>query len=114
MRAITALIVTVLLAGCDQGAAPYTLYRNSGVSVSIDKPVRIHVATFNADESNPNFNRSNCAMSSRLYNANINALTPLSSANSVQRVGFWCEVGEFKRDGDVPAAFSAAFPTDTE
>lgn len=114
MRAIFAVAVLLLTGACDQKATHYTLYRNSGISVAIDKPVRIHVASFDAGESNPVFNRRNCAMASRLYNANLIALTPLSALNPIQRVGFWCEAGKYKADGDVPAAFDAAFPTDTE
>ena len=113
-KAAFILTVALMTTGCDDSTSSYTLYRNSGLSVALNKPVRIHVATFDADESNPTFNRNNCAMSSRLYNANIIALTPLSSTNPIQRVGFWCEAGKYNENGDVPASFSAAFPTDTE
>jgi hypothetical protein len=114
VRAAISIMSALALAGCGYSVKPYTLYRNSGASVSLERPVRIHVATFDASESDPAFNRDNCAMSSRLYNANIVALTPLSPSNPVQRVGFWCEAGPYRENGEVPAAFNAAFPTDTE
>lgn len=116
MRRLSILIIPLLLGGCDLfGRAPtYTLYRNSSVSLDwAGVQARSHVATFDASESNPNFNRDNCAMASRLYNANKLAADPLTQYNPVQRIGFWCERGRFEGGDEVPAAFKAAFPTDT-
>lgn len=88
-------------------AATFTLYRNSDIS----RELRIHVATFNADDM-PGFNQNNCRMTSRLLNANL-----VASAESVGRpphesVGFWCEEGSYRERGFVPLEFEAAFPDD--
>ena len=109
--------LAMIVCGCApwaERAATYTLYRNSSIAVTLNKQVRIHVATYNAKESNPAFNRDNCKMSARLHNANILEQNPSTENGPRQRVGFWCEEGEYDADGDVPEVFSAAFPSDTE
>ena len=117
MRRLNILVVPLLLSGCGLfgGAPTYTLYRNSIVSLDLNGvQARSHVATFDADESGPNFNRDNCNMAARLYNANKLAFEPLSEHNPVQRQGWWCEEGNYRGGDEVPAAFKAQFPTDTE
>lgn len=89
--------------GKTDDAATATLYRNS----SLDPNARVHFGTFDAVESDPTFNMSNCQMAARLLNANIRKLN-----NDRQPAGFWCEPGAFSEEGAHPAAFDAAFPTD--
>lgn len=116
MKSWRLLVVPLLLSGCGlfEGSPTYTLYRNSSVSLDYAKvEARRHVATFDVDDSNPRFNRDNCKMASRLYNANIQTLNPVTEYNPVHRIGFWCEEGRFKGGDAVPATFKAAFPTDT-
>ena len=108
---------SIIISGCSPwtgSATTYTLYRNSSIAVALNKQARIHVAMYDAGESNPDFNRGNCKMSARLHNANILEQNPLSENSPIQRVGFWCEDGGYDANGDVPEVFSAAFPTDTE
>ena len=117
MKHLNILIVPLLLGGCSffDRAPTYTLYRNSIVSLDFTGvQARSHVATFDANESDPHFNRDNCAMASRLYNANKAVLNPVSEYNPVQRQGWWCEKGNFSGGEEVPASFDAEFPTDTE
>ena len=117
MKSWSLLVFPLLLNGCSlfEGSPTYTLYRNSNVSLDFAKvQARRHVATFDVDDSSHNFNRDNCAMASRLYNANIQTLNPITEYNTVQRIGFWCEEGRFRGGEEVPAAFKAEFPTDTE
>tara|TARA_R110000772_G_scaffold18400_6_gene51399 strand:- start:9619 stop:9987 length:369 start_codon:yes stop_codon:yes gene_type:complete len=87
-----------------------TLYRNS----EIDHSMRIHVATFDAEESDKKYNINNCEMSARLRNANIVALINSSEKSHSQDVGFWCEIGSYDEDGPQRIFFSAEFPTNTE
>ena len=107
------LCVGISLTGCDK-APTYTLYRSSSVGIAAGVPIRNHVATFDADESNRNYNRSNCEMSARLRNANMRVLNPHKVEQGLPLVGFWCEAGSYEPDGDVPMDYQAAFPTDTE
>lgn len=73
-----AILTAVLLGGCyDNGA--YTLYRGS---VMMD--ARIHVATFNADES-PEYNRTNCRIAADLFKTQGGVV-----------VDYWCEAGNYE------------------
>jgi len=94
------------MSGCadDRGAETYTLYRNSIIA----SDMRIHVATFDATETDRLYNRNNCEMSVRLRNANVKAFDP----NSNQTAGFWCEPGKFAEKGSVPFSFDSEFPTE--
>lgn len=84
----------------------YTLYRNSDMGFE----TRVHVATFNVDDT-ADFNRSNCEMASRLFNANLNASENAQSDAPRRSWGFWCEAGTYSDRGLIPISFQAAFPT---
>lgn len=117
VRKLSLSALFMVVAGCtpwSDSAATYILYRNSSVAVSLNQQARIHVATYDTNESDPNFNGDNCKMSARLHNANILEQNPLTENSPTQRVGFWCEKGVYDANGEVPDMFFAAFPTDTE
>lgn len=59
----------------------FTLYRSSVT----DPTMRLHVATFDADES-ANYNRENCELAAGLF----------KNQDSV-KVAFWCESGRFSK-----------------
>ena len=107
---IVFLGLLLVLSACDDRAQPFTLYRNSGV----DPTLRIHFATFNANESARDYNLTNCQMASRLLNANIEELAKAENRKSPAGVGFWCEPGTFKSSGRVPLSFDAKYPTDAD
>ncbi|WP_159832256.1 hypothetical protein [Novosphingobium sp. TCA1] len=86
---------------------PVTLYRNSPFGT-----VRVHWATFDADESDPAYNLNNCMMAARLLNANTAAFAQSEGKRPDNSVGFWCESGRYKEKGNIPPTFDAAFPTD--
>jgi len=107
------LLASMMVASCalwesDKNAAPYTLYRNS----QIEGAVRIHWATFDARESDQAYNLNNCAMASRLLNANLAAFAKANGEVPESGLGFWCEPGKYSKKGAVPSQFDAAFPTD--
>lgn len=106
---ITCIFISGLLAACSQETADdadsATLYRNSLLA----EEVRGHFATFDAKES-LDYNLGNCEMASRLLNANISASSATEGTEPHQSVGFWCEEGPFRADGDVPDQFPGEFP----
>jgi hypothetical protein len=103
------IIWSVALAGCSQQQSnTVTLYRNSPVAIG----VRVHWATFNADESDPSFNLNNCLMAARLLNANVTASAKAEGKDRDNSVGFWCEAGSYREHGSIPSTFAEAFPTD--
>lgn len=107
-RQIAITLCGLLLSGC--GARPTaTLYRNSPYSADL----RVHFATFDVKDSNPNFNISNCQMVARLLNANVTAAVRATGKDRDPRFGFWCEVGAYRAKGPVPSTFPEAFPTDS-
>ena len=97
----------ICVSGCGDRAAPYSLYRNSHAGVDM----RIHWATFDADESSPTYNFDNCSMTARLLNANMKAL---NGEGYDETRGFWCEPGAYNSEGVRVGPIEAAFPTDTE
>lgn len=106
-----ALAGLLLTAGCDAGSTSsetFTLYRNS----PLDRSIRVHWATFNASDSDRNYNRNNCEMAARLLNANVDASAAAEGKPRHSGVGFWCEPGSYSETGAVPSTFPAAFPTD--
>ena len=108
--AISFIICCLGASGCSSSdSETATLYRNSSIGATLGNDMRIHVATFDADDVNSRYNRENCEMSARLYNANVRALNPESD----QKVGFWCESGLFSDNGSIPFSFDAEFPTET-
>ena len=113
MRQAAMVLAMIALASCDQppGGAEYpvTLYRNS----SLDHTLRIHWATFDADESDRAYNANNCAMAARLLKSNSRAAAFMQEKEPDLSVGFWCEPGRYSEKGRVPSSFEAKFPTDT-
>ena len=89
---------------------PATLYRNS----FIDPSLRIHWATFDADETDRTYNLSNCAMAARLLNSNSRAAATAQDNQPDETVGFWCEPGPYAEKGSIPPTFEAEYPTDTQ
>lgn len=112
MIAMTTALATMALAACnvssESNAEKFTLYRNS----LLDSSARVHWATFDADESDRNYNRNNCEMAARLLNANFAASARAEGKEPTPAVGFWCEPGGCSEKGTVPSTFPAAFPTD--
>jgi hypothetical protein len=95
-------MVVGVLTGCDDvGNNEATLYRNSGLDLSL----RIHWASFDAEESDPMYNLRNCLMAAKLLNYNLQ--TQNENLNSR---GFWCEPGSYRETGSTPTTFDAEFP----
>ena len=102
--------VLALAVGCSKNEPDnFTLYRNSPYGV-----LRVHVATFDANDSGGGYNRANCEMAARLYNANVAALRRANGKAGESDVGFWCESGRFEAKGAIPGHFEAQFPTDVQ
>ena len=82
LRSLGAIaVLLVVLAGCDAGnERTYTLYRESAAPSSN----RIHVATFDADESEE-FNCGNCEKTREPFQAQRGL-----------RIRFWCEKGRYR------------------
>lgn len=83
MRILPGVVALFLcLGGCDiQGSDDlYTLYRGSPAG-----PLRIHVATFDADESN-GYNFENCRQTARLFKDQPGVT-----------VEYWCEKGKYRK-----------------
>ena len=59
----------------------YTLYRNS----PLESTARIHIATFDADESD-NYNNENCQQAQSLFQQQPGVTNK-----------FWCEKGRYRR-----------------
>lgn len=75
-----ALALPLLLTACDGNDLTFTLYRNSLVNLV----ERVHVATFNADQS-ARYNRENCDLAAK-------ALSDRPEAT----VRYWCENGRYR------------------
>lgn len=122
---ISPLVVAVLvMAGCsepqdqydtsppsklnsEERSVAYTLYRNSDLS----RELRVYWATFNADDL-AGYNLNNCQMTARLLNANIIKSAEAAGKEPYESVGFWCEEGQYRPEGEVPLQFDSAFPAD--
>jgi hypothetical protein len=107
-------LVTIMLASCSNLSTPTqapitensaTLYRNSSVV-----QMRVLVATFNGDMMD-NGNMENCAMTARVLNANMDALSKAGGTQRDPQLGFWCEPG-MNSEGPVPSSFESEFPSD--
>lgn len=110
MRYGWALGAVLLVTGCTNAppeSKVATLYRNSTLGA-----VRIQFATFDANESDPMFNMSNCRMSARLLNANVTASAAAAGKEREPLLGFWCETGRYREKGEIPVSFDEAYPTD--
>jgi hypothetical protein len=86
----------------------YTLYE----SPTSGSQHRNHVATFDAtiDLANVTIsNRSNCEITSLLFNANLKAE---AGGERLQAAGFWCEPGRYSAPGQIPTNFKGRFPLD--
>ena len=98
-----------VLGSCSQPQSETaTLYRNSPFSPGL----RVHWATFNAQESDPSYNLNNCLMTARLLNANVTASAKAEDKERDSSIGFWCEAGPYRERGSIPTTFPEAFPTD--
>ena len=77
---VSATLLLALATGCGNKNA-YTLYRN----VSLSDTLRIHVATFDADEE-ADYNRDNCEQTRELFQLHPSQLSR-----------FWCEKGRYRK-----------------
>lgn len=102
-------ISAVMVSGCGDGqiGSSATLYRNS----PLDPAMRVHFASFNADESG-DFNAQNCEMMARILNANVNESAAAEGKERNPSVGFWCESGAPSSEGPTPSSFESEFPSD--
>jgi len=107
---LTTLVMAAFVGGCDASSdkGTATLYRNS----PLESAVRVHIASFDADESG-DFNLGNCGMASRILNANIDASAAAEGKKPYENVGFWCEPGPFSESGPVPNSFEREYPSDS-
>ena len=104
---VAAFAAAPALNGCSiDGDEAVTLYRNS----PDDHSFRIHVGTFDTDNG-VDYNFSNCRLAARLLNANVAALAERNGQPRNPRLGFWCEIGPFKKKGGPPVSFNEEFPT---
>ena len=78
-----------IIGGCGAltGGDTYTLYRNSPT----DPAMRVHWATFDADESG-DYNGENCQMAVDLLTDNLKRL----NGDGYAPVRFWCEKGTYR------------------
>jgi len=79
----SAVILWLVLGGTAPAvelAQPFTLYRTSAV----DPMMRVHIATFDAEERSPSYNQENCWTAADLF----------MSQEGVS-VRFWCEPGRY-------------------
>ena len=87
MKNILYVVVLMLIAGCKNDQAIYTLYRD-GLSANN----RIHIATFDAKEKGfeptifGEYNQGNCELVRTLLQNQPNVM-----------FHFWCEKGNFKK-----------------
>ena len=82
-RVLSAVAVVMMLAGAAMADDEiYTLYRSSVVAPDM----RIHVATFDADDSGPGYNFENCNIAADLFRQQPGV-----------RVRYWCEKGRYRR-----------------
>lgn len=81
VRLAIALASAVVTLSCSVDGETYTPYRNSVT----DDRTRIHVATFDADQSAA-YNQENCAQAQELF-----------QQQSDVKVKFWCEKGQYEK-----------------
>lgn len=96
------VVIGATLIGCSREDTKYTLYR-SGLdfaSNSADISMRIHIATFDADEGlsgedKTKYNQANCDFAQELFNAK----QPHYSQTAMGKVSmkYWCEKGAYKK-----------------
>ncbi|MFN3774135.1 hypothetical protein [Sphingomonas parapaucimobilis] len=86
-------VVAALMAlnACGQGSDVFTLYRNS----TLDETMRIHVATFDADDygnGSSRYNQQGCTFTAT-------ALTERAAAmnDGTAPFHYWCEKGTFRK-----------------
>ncbi|MFC0304403.1 hypothetical protein ACFSTI_29335 [Rhizorhabdus histidinilytica] len=110
IRTLPVLFSSILVAcsGASSRSDTATLYRNS----AFDPTMRVHWASFDADESDPAYNSNNCGMAARLLNANVAASAKADGKERDASVGFWCELGPYREKGSVPSQFYESFPAD--
>lgn len=106
-----AIAGALLLSACtsevqsNERAPTYTLYRNSDLFTGL----RIHWATFDVNDRR-DYNRNNCEMAARVLNANHHAMAEKQGKPPAD-VGFWCEMGTYSEEGEIPDSFETEFPT---
>lgn len=77
------LIAALVMAACTPFEPDaYTLYRNS----VLDASMRIHMATFDAKDSDNSYNQQNCMLAAKLFQSQPGVATT-----------FWCEKGGYKK-----------------
>lgn len=109
-ESISLALFTIFSSSCAESPQnSATLYRNSPFAYDL----RVHWASFDADESDPSYNMNNCMMAARILNANVTASAEAEGKRRDESAGFWCEVGRFRENGSIPTDFVEAFPTDT-
>ena len=82
-----ALVLLGATAACSSNET-YTLYRNGAATDTL----RIHVATFDADEEDDkNYNRDNCEQARELFQLHPQQLSR-----------FWCEKGRYRKKAPKP------------
>jgi hypothetical protein len=83
LRKFAVAMELLALSACDpRDSSTYTLYRDSATDGAL---MRIHVATFDADED-ADYNRGNCEIARGLFQDQPGIL-----------VRYWCEVGRFRK-----------------
>lgn len=82
MKLLIAMLGT-LIVGCSVPSGDvYTLYRNS----VLDPSMRVHMATFDAKDSDNSYNQQNCMLAAKLFQGQPGVATT-----------FWCEKGGYKK-----------------
>lgn len=102
MLKLSVTLALVFLAACTRESGnEYTLYR-TGIDIPTqahDATLRIHVATFDADED-AKYNLANCEIAQELFTSNQAHFRDYSSntvAAGKMRVKYWCEKGRFRK-----------------
>lgn len=100
---IVAALLSVLCSACSPDDTKYTLYR-SGIdfaSNSADIGMRIHLATFDAEErgwdseAQTKYNQANCDLAQELFNVKQPHYT--ETAMGKVRMKYWCEKGAYRK-----------------
>jgi hypothetical protein len=81
MKFFAVLVATTVIGGCSPKNSTFTLYRTSVLAPSS----RIHIATFDANESSETYNQENCEL-----------VRGLMERQPRVTVRYWCEKGNFR------------------
>ena len=94
MMKLPVTLVLMFLTSCTvEAGTEYTLYR-TGIDIptqSLDETLRIHVATFNAEQDS-NYNLANCEFAQELFTANQPHFRNYrrNTAAGTIKVKYWC------------------------